>query len=315
MSYNCPYVRPTRDHLPMATAYETILYAVDGAVARITLNRPEALNTIVPPMPDEFDHAVAVATRDPAVKVIVVRGAGRSFCAGYDFGGGLARWGDAFQTDGAWDPGKDLALTTTLQTSPTQKFMSIWRTSKPVIAQVHGWCVGGGSDFALCADLVVASEDAVIGTPYSRMWGAYLSGMWIYRLGLARAKYHALTGRPLSGREAADVELINEAVPFAELEARVAALASELAAIPSSQLAAMKLMVNQAYENMGLASTQTLGPIVDGLMRNTPDARRFIDAAAQHGVRAAITERDGPFGDYSQAPPELQPNPDNVIEP
>ena len=187
--------------------------------------------------------------------------------------------------------------------------MSVWRTPKPVIAQVHGWCVGGGSDFALCADLVVASEDAVIGTPYSRMWGAYLSGMWIYRLGLARAKFHALTGRPLSGRQAADVELINQAVPFDRLEATVAALATDLAGIPSSQLAAMKLMVNQAYENMGLASTQTLGPILDGLMRNTPDALEFIERAESEGVRAVISDRDGPFGDYSQAPPELRPDP------
>ena len=295
--------------------YETILYATDGPVATITLNRPDALNTIVPPMPDEVEQAVARATRDAAVKVIVLRGAGRAFCAGYDFGGGFAHWADMISTDGAWDPGKDFAGSTAPQLAPTQKFMSIWRTSKPVIAQVHGWCVGGGSDFALCADLVIASEDAVIGTPYSRIWGAYLSGMWIYRLGLARAKYHALTGRPLSGREAAEIELINHAVPFEQLEQTVAAMAAELAGIPAAQLAAMKLMVNQAYDNMGLASTQTLGPVLDGLMRNTPDARRFIDRADREGVRAAITERDGPFGDYSQAPPELRPDPGNVIEP
>jgi enoyl-CoA hydratase len=184
-----------------------------------------------------------------------------------------------------------------------------------VIAEVHGWCVGGGSDFALGADLVVASEDAVIGTPYSRMWGCYLSAMWIYRLGLARAKYHALTGRPLTGREAADVELINEAVPFERLEARVAELAAELARIPASQLAAMKLVVNHAYEQMGVHSSQVLGPILDGLMRNTPDALAFIELAEREGVRAAIDRRDGPFGDYSQAPPELRPDPGHVIEP
>jgi enoyl-CoA hydratase len=192
--------------------------------------------------------------------------------------------------------------------------MSVWRAPKPVIAQVHGWCVGGGSDFALCADLVVASEDAQIGTPYSRMWGAYLSGMWIYRLGLTRTKFHALTGRPLSGRAAADAGLINEAVPFAELEARVASLAEELARIPSSQLAAMKLIVNQAYENMGLASTQTLGPILDGLMRNTPDAEAWIRLAEEQGVRAAIEQRDGGYGDYSQAPREQRPDPSNTID-
>jgi enoyl-CoA hydratase len=299
----------------MDEGYETILYSAEGPVATVTLNRPEALNTIVPPMPDEVEDAVARATREEQVKVIVLRGAGRAFCAGYDFGGGFRHWGEALETEGRWDPGKDFAMATSLQLSPTQKLMSVWRTPKPVIAQVHGWCVGGGSDFALCADLVVASEDAVIGTPYSRIWGAYLSGMWIYRLGLARAKYHALTGRPLNGSEAAAVELINRAVPFAELERTVAELAAELARIPSSQLAAMKLVVNSAYESMGLASTQTLGPILDGLMRNTPDALRFIEQAEREGVRTVVGERDGPFGDYSQAPPELRPDPSHVIIP
>jgi len=199
--------------------------------------------------------------------------------------------------------------------SPTQKFMSVWRSPKPVIAQVHGWCVGGGSDFALCADLVIASEDARIGTPYARMWGAYLSGMWLYRLGLTRAKEYALTGRPLSGLQAAEIGLINRAVPFADLETTVREEAARLAQIPLSQLAAMKLVVNQAYENMGLASTQTLGPILDGLMRNTPDARRFIGIAENEGVGAVVAERDGPFGDYSQAPAGEQPDPRNVIEP
>ena len=295
--------------------YETVLYGVAGPVATITLNRPEALNTIVPPMPDEVEHAVGVATRDEQVKVIVVRGAGRAFCAGYDFGGGFKHWGEQLETDGRWDPGKDFAMATAPMLSPTQKFMSIWRTPKPVIAQVHGWCVGGGSDFALCADLVIASEDAVIGTPYSRMWGSYLSGMWLYRLGLTKAKEHALTGRPFTGRQAADVELVNAAVPFADLEATVARRAEELAEIPSSQLAAMKLVVNQAYEQMGLAATQTLGPILDGLMRNTPDALAFIEKAEREGVRAVVADRDGPFGDYSQAPPELRPDPSNVITP
>jgi enoyl-CoA hydratase len=299
----------------MSADFETILYAVDEPIATVTLNRPERLNTIVPPMPDEVQAAVGLAIRDPGVKVIVVRGAGRSFCAGYDFGGGFEHWGEALTTGGRWDPGKDFVLSTAPEVSPTHKLMCVWRSPKPVIAQVHGYCVGGGSDFALSADLVVASEDAVIGTPYSRIWGAYLSGMWIYRLGLARTKFHALTGRPLSGREAADAELINEAVPFASLEARVAELASDLARIPSSQLAAMKLVVNHAYENMGLASTQTLGPILDGLMRNTPDALDFIDTAARDGVGAVVERRDGPFGDYSQAPEELRPDPGNVIVP
>ncbi|MCW3033454.1 MAG: enoyl-CoA hydratase [Solirubrobacteraceae bacterium] len=295
--------------------YETVLYATDGAIATITLNRPERLNTIVPPMPDELQDAVERASLDGAVKVIVLRGAGRAFCAGFDFGGGFHHWDEGMTTDGRWDPGKDFAMATSPASGPVPKFMSLWRSPKPVIAQVHGWCVGGGSDMALCADLVIASEDARIGTPYSRMWGSYLTGMWLYRLGLAKAKEYALTGRPLSGTEAAGAGLINRAVPFAELERTVAAEAERLTAIPSSQLSAMKLIVNQAYENMGLASTQTLGPILDGLMRNTPDAGEFIGIAERDGVRAAVTRRDGPFGDYSQAPAGEQPDPANVIEP
>ena len=295
--------------------FETLLYRTDGAIATITLNRPESLNTIVPPMPDEVQAAVGLAVADDQVKVIVLRGAGRSFCAGYDFAGGFHHWDSEITTDGAWDPGKDFVMATAPSISPTQKFMSVWRSPKPVIAQVHGWCVGGGSDFALCADLVIASEDARIGTPYARMWGAYLSGMWLYRLGLTKAKEYALTGKPLSGVEAAEIGLINRAVPFADLEAAVREQAEQLAQIPLSQLAAMKLIVNQAYDNMGLAATQTLGPILDGLMRNTPDARRFIELAENEGVAAVISERDGPFGDYSQAPADRQPDPNNVIEP
>jgi enoyl-CoA hydratase len=294
--------------------YETLLYDVAGAVATITLNRPERLNTIVPPMPEELESAVAAAGVDAAVKVIVLRGAGRAFCAGFDFGGGFHHWDDALTTEGRWDPGKDFAIATS-PAGAVPRFMSIWRSPKPVIAQVHGWCVGGGSDMALCADIVIASEDARIGTPYSRMWGCYLTGMWLYRLGLTRAKEFALSGRPLSGREAADADLINAATPFAQLEAEVARRAAELAAIPASQLAAMKLIVNQAYENMGLASTQLLGPILDGLMRNTPEAEAFITLAANEGVGAAVARRDGPFGDYSQGPRSAQPDPAHVIDP
>ncbi len=294
-------------------AFTTLVYKTDGPIATITLNRPNELNTIVPPMPEEFEQAINLAVKDTSVKVIILRGAGRSFCAGYDFGDGFHLWDEHITTNGAWDAGKDFAWSTAQALAPTQKFMSMWRAPKPVIAQVHGWCVGGGSDTALCADIIIASEDARIGTPYARMWGCYLSGMWLYRLGLTKAKEYSLTGKPLSGREAADVGLINRAVPFAQLEATVLQMARQLASIPLSQLAAMKLVVNQAYENMGLNSTQILGPILDGLMRNTPDAVDFIRLAEKEGVRAAIAARDGPFGDYSQAGPDERPNPDHFI--
>ena len=293
--------------------YQTLLYDTQGPLATITLNRAERLNTIVPPMPDELESAVREATADAAVKVIVLRGAGRAFCAGFDFAEGFHHWDRAITTDGAWDPGKDFVAATSQSLGAVPKFMSLWRCPKPVIAQVHGWCVGGGSDLALCADLVIASEDARIGTPYSRMWGCYLSGMWLYRLGLTRAKELALTGASLSGSEAAEIQLINAAVPFERLAEEVGERAAALAGLPSSQLAAMKLIVNQAYENMGLASTQLLGPVLDGLMRNTPDAHRFIELAEREGVGAAVARRDGPFGDYSQASPARKPDPANVI--
>ena len=295
------------------SSYETIDYVVEGATAVITLDRPDALNTIVPPMLEELEAAVTAAIRDEAVKVIVLQGAGRSFCGGFNFGEGFQYWDADIATEGEWDAGRDLIMVTSQALGWVPRFMSLWRSPKPVIAQVHGWCVGGGSEMALCSDIVIASEDARIGTPYSRMWGCHHAGMWVYRLGLAKAKELALTGRPLSGKEAAEVGLINKAVPFEDLQAETRRLADELATIPLSQLASMKLVVNQAYENMGLNSTQLLGSVMDSMMRNTPEARAWIEKADTEGVGAAVADRDGPFGDYSQGPRENKPNPENVI--
>lgn len=295
--------------------FETLLYETDGAIASIWLNRPDDLNTIVPPMTDELEAAVAQAVRDPVIKVIVLRGAGRAFCAGFNFSGGFHQWDSGITTAGTWDAGKDFMVTCSPVTGWVPKFMSLWHSSKPVIAMVHGWALGGGSEMALCADLVLMSEDARIGTPYSRMWGCHHAGMWVHRLGLAKAKEFALTGRPLSGVEAVACGLVNRAVPFAELEAQTYALARELASIPLSQLAAMKLIVNQAYENMGLKSTQLLGSVLDGLMRNTPEALAFIDFAEKAGVPAAVAQRDALFGDYSQAPAGDKPDPRNSFAP
>jgi enoyl-CoA hydratase len=288
---------------------------VEDAVALVTLNRAERNNTILPPMTDELEHAVERAGLDPAVKVIILQGAGRSFCAGFDFSDGFHHWDDRITTDGRWDPGKEFIATGSPTLGWVPKFMALWRSPKPVITQVHGWCVGGGSEMALCSDIVVASDDARFGTPYSRMWGCHHAGMWVYRLGLARAKELALTGRWLSGREAAEIGLINQAVPFAELQDTVWDLVEQLVSIPLSQLTAMKLIVNQAYENMGLASTQMVGSLLDGMLRNTPEALAWVDQAESEGVGAAVATRDGPFGDYSQAPKEERPDPANVIVP
>ena len=179
-------------------SYETLIYTTDGSLATITLNRPDRLNTIVPPMPEEFEAAIRTGHRRLPGQGDRAAGGGTVILRRIRLRRGLSPLGRADDHRGRWDPGKDFVGAGAY--GPTQKFMSMWRTPKPVIAQVHGWCVGGGSDMALCADLVIASEDARIGTPYSRIWGCYLSGMWIYRLGLTKAKEYALTGRPLSGR-------------------------------------------------------------------------------------------------------------------
>ena len=284
---------------------EVVKYHAANAIATITLNRPDKANTLRLEVIEAMDQYLAKANSDPAVKVIILEGAGDNFCGGFDFSGGLEHYDQIKEQD--YDPGLDVQLVTDRYLSYVPKFMGLWRGSKPTIAKVHGYAVGGGSELALSADLVVAADDARIGTPYARVWGCHLTGMWIYRLGLAKAKYYALTGEWISGKEAAKAELINFSCPLEELDGRVQALAEKLANIPLTQLVSMKLIVNQAYDNMGLQSTQTLGPILDGIMRNTPEGREFVNVAAREGVKGAIERRDGPFGDYSQAARDEQP--------
>jgi enoyl-CoA hydratase len=184
------------------------LYSTSGAVATITLNRPEKYNTLRPSLLDELDVALRQANNDNQIKVIVLEGAGDAFCAGFDFSDGLEHFGEHI-TEAGYDPGMDVDMVINPYKSYMTQFMGLWRGLKPTIAKVHGYCMGGGSEMALCADLVIASQDARIGTPYSRVWGCHLSGMWVYRLGLAKAKYYALTGEWISGKEAAAIELIN----------------------------------------------------------------------------------------------------------
>lgn len=286
-------------------SYQMIKYETNEAVATITLNRPEKYNTLRLEMLQELEDALRQANNDGQIKVIVLEGAGDSFCGGFDFSGGLEHY-DHISEDN-YDPGADINWVTNHYTSYVPKFMGLWRGLKTTIAKVHGYCVGGGSELALCADLVIASDDARFGTPYSRVWGCHLTGMWVYRLGLAKAKYYALTGEWVSGKEAAKIDLINFSYPLEELDQKVDELAKKLTLIPLTQLIAMKLIVNQAYDNMGLQSTQTLGPILDGAMRNTPEGREFVHLAMEGGVKAAVEKRDGPFEDYSQGPPDLQP--------
>jgi enoyl-CoA hydratase len=284
---------------------EVVKYSKANAIATITLNRPSKANTLRAEVIGGLDNALGQANRDNGVKVIILEGAGDNFCGGFDFSGGIEHFDPI--TEREYDPGMDLNFVINHYTSYVPRFMGLWRGLKPTIAKVHGYCVGGGSEMALCSDLVIASHDARFGTPYSRVWGTHHTGMWVYRLGLAKAKYYALTGEWISGKEAAEIELINFSYPLEELDQRVQEVAEKLAKIPLTQLIAMKLIVNQAYDNMGLQSTQTLGPILDGIMRNTPEGRQFVRVAASEGVKSAIAKRDGPFADYTQGPPEEKP--------
>ena len=175
-------------------SYKTLRYEKQGRIARITLNRPRRLNAISRDMPREIRLAVEEANADDGVHVIVLQGAGRAFCAGYDLKDFAEKKGkNSYTQDMPWDPMVDYRA----MKANTDDFFSLWRSYKPTICKVHGYAVAGGSDIALCADIVIASNDAVIGTPYSRMWGSYLTGMWLYRLSLAKVKWHSLTGGTL----------------------------------------------------------------------------------------------------------------------
>lgn len=269
--------------------YQSILYETDGPVARITLNRPERLNAIDRAMPGELADAVARANRDPQVRVILLRGAGRAFCAGFDLSP------EAYVQGGEWDPVADYTMTTEL----AARWMSLWYSRKPTVAQVHGWCVAGGTDMVLCCDLIVAAEDARFGYPPARVWGSPMTAMWVYRLSAEWAKRLLLTGDSVDGRTAERIGLIHRAVPAERLAQEAEGLARRIARIPLAQLVTMKLLVNQAYENMGLRTTQLLGSIFDSLMRHTPEGlawRRTID---EKGIREALRLRDEPFGDYA----------------
>ena len=278
--------------------YSTLSLTIDGRLAHLTLARPERLNAINREMPRELAAAVAEANAAADVRVIVLAGAGRAFCAGYDLEWGTRVEAEADAATTSWDPMRDLAM----MGENVACFMSLWRSRKPVLAKVHGWCVGGGTDLALCSDLVVAAEDAEIGYPPARVWGSPTTAMWVYRVGMERAKRLLLTGDSVSGREAAAIGLVAKAVPAAELDAEVEALARRMAQLPSNQLAMMKLLVNQSYENMGLASTQLLGTLLDGVARHTPEGIAWRTDARERGVKAALLERDGPFGDYGARP-------------
>lgn len=278
----------------------TVLYERDDRIARITLNRPTVMNAINGEMPQALADAVARADGDPGVHVIVLAGNGPAFCAGYDLTAYAQTKGpDVYSQDMPWDPMADY----TLMSRNTELFMSLFRSKRPVIAKVHGFAVAGGSDIALCSDIVIMAESAKIGYMPARVWGCPTTAMWVYRLGPEKAKRMLFTGDKIDGREAERMGLVLKAVPDAQLDEEVETLAHRMAGVPQNQLMMQKLMINQAFHNMGLASTQMIATIFDGITRHSPEGMNFKRRAEEKGWKQAVDERDqGTFDWTANAP-------------
>ncbi|RLV57170.1 enoyl-CoA hydratase [Aeromicrobium phragmitis] len=270
----------------MAFSGTTVRYEARDHRAYITLNRPERLNAITAEMAREIAAAVEEANADDAVRVIVLQGEGRSFCSGYDLKV-YAEEGTDHQGQ-VWDPIKDFRM----MKSNTDHFFTLWRSAKPTIAKVQGHAVAGGSDIALSCDLVVMAEDARIGYMPARVWGCPTTAMWVYRLGAERAKRMLLTGDTIDGVQAKEWGLVIDAVPADELDDAVEALVDRMAGVPINQLVMQKMMINQAFDNMGLQSTQNMAILFDGITRHSPEGRWFVDFAREHGFGAAVRWRD-----------------------
>ena len=271
------------------TDFATLKYETSGGKAYITLNRPDRLNAIDDRMPSDIRNAVAAANDDDEVRVIVLQGAGKAVCAGYDLkefaeGDLDGKWNQG----PVWDPIKDFRG----MKQNTDDFFTLWRSLKPTICKVQGYAIAGGSDIALSCDMLIMADDARIGYPPARVWGCPTTAMWVYRLGAQRAKRMLLTGDTIDGVTAADWGLALEAVPADELDSAVEALADRIAGVPLNQLAMQKMMINQAYDNMGLQGTQVLATLFDGITRHSPEGRWFKDFAERDGFHAAVQYRD-----------------------
>lgn len=295
-------------------ALRTLRYDVSDGVGRIVLDRPERGNGLTPLLLHELETTVERADLDPAVRVIVLSGAGSGFCGGYDLveaAEGQAALSEAVGAPppgaptepatiarnhdpaGTWDPMADHAM----MRRNVRAFMSLFHAQTPVVCKVHGFCVAGGTDLALCSDLLVIAADAKIGYPPARVWGSPTTALWADRIGAQRAKRLLFTGDCLSGAEAVEWGLAIEAPPAEELDARVEALLERIARMPASQLAMMKLLVNQQTQAQGLGATQLVGTVFDGIARHTAEGYAFQQRAMDAGFRTAVRERDDPFGD------------------
>jgi enoyl-CoA hydratase len=296
---------------------QTMTYAVADRVARITLDRPQRGNGLTRQLIDELAACVERADLDPAVHAILLAGNGKGFCGGYDLvdsAEGLALEGGPdggaatpaavpgspldpavmaanHDPEDTWDPMVDYAM----MSRNVKAFMSLFECSKPVVCKVHGFCVAGGTDLALCSDLLVIADDARIGYPPARVWGSPTTSMWAHRLGPQRAKRLLFTGDCLTGAQALEWGLAIEAPPAAELDARAEALVARIARMPLNQLQMMKLLVNQQTVAQGLPATQLIGTLFDGIARHTAEGYAFQQQAAREGFRAAVRARDEPF--------------------
>ncbi|MBM1635088.1 crotonase/enoyl-CoA hydratase family protein [Sulfitobacter mediterraneus] len=279
---------------------DKVIFEKDGRIARITLNRPEVMNAIDDDVPTQLEACVQKANADPDIHVIILSGAGDAFCAGYDLQFYAQSTGTNNVTqDMPWDPMKDY----TFMARNTEQFMSLWRSHKPVLCKVHGYAVAGGSDIALCCDMIVMAEDAKIGYMPTRVWGCPTTAMWTYRLGPERAKRMLFTGDKISGIEAERMGLVLKAVPASDLDDAVEDLAARMATVPVNQLMMQKLVVNQAIEAMGLKNTQMIATVFDGITRHSPEGLNFKAKAEEVGWKEAVRLRDEGTWDWTDHRP------------
>jgi len=288
----------------MTSPEPVVLYEERDTLAIITLNRPEKLNTLNEAVIQGIADAIDDAAASPDVRAVVLRGAGRAFTAGYDLNPrdrppARRRPYDAPSPEpraGAWDPVRDYAF----MGHNMRRFMKLWECPKPVIAQVHGYALGGGTDLVLCADLIFMAEDAYIGYPPSRVYGTPTTMMWVYKLNLEHAKQFLLSGDAIDAATAYRIGLVAKVLPPEQLAEETERYAMRYQHIPANQLALNKLLINQAYENMGLRTTQMLGTFFDGVTRHTEEALRWRESFAEIGFRETIRRRDTPFEDYGE---------------
>lgn len=273
---------------------------VDHGIYELRFTRPDDYNTIDPTFREAMNEHIDRAEENDDVHVIVVRGDGPAFCAGYNIDWGV-EFEDQFQHPSESDNGKnvwDSVQDLKMMEEFVDTYMRLWESDKPTIAAVDGWCVGGGMDLVLCADFIIASQNASFGYPPSRVWGVPTTAMWVYRLGLQTAKRYLLTGDEISADKAEEIGLTLETVPDGELDEKVKSFAGRMANVPISQLTMLKRLCNQRLDNMGLSSSRLLGTLFDGIARHTKEGLEFAEEAREDGILEAVQNRDAPFGDY-----------------